>query len=100
MKNDVALMSHAEFTVMVDNTDLQFRAFVNSVSPKNPSGVQPVFLAELFLVLKILWEIYQWMKGKGWFSKWLLARKVRAAMTPVRVEDKEDALKTILVSLG
>lgn len=58
--------------------DPEFDAFIESVTPHEE--IQQVWMAEFFLILKILWELFQLMKGLGWFDKWLKVRKVRRAM--------------------
>jgi hypothetical protein len=73
-----------------------FRQFVDGVSPRAKNGVQPVFLAEAFLVLQILWEIYQFVKKMGWLEAFFAKRKVKQAMRAETKEAKAVELQTIL----
>lgn len=91
------LENQAEF-VQVVQTDPEFVKFVEDVSPRL-DGVQQVWIAELFLVLKILWEIYQILKGLGFFKKWFETRKVKKAMRLEKVALKETALMHVRDSL-
>lgn len=89
-----------EVFLQVVQSDADFTAWVDSVSPRvsvAPSvpAIQQVWIAELFLVLKILWEIYQILKAKGWFKAWFETRKVKRAMRNLRTADKEIALMKV-----
>lgn len=79
--------------------DKEFSRWVDDVSPRSPSGVQQVWIAELFLVLKILWEIYQILKALGWFKGWWETRKVKRAMRGLTATEKENALLKVRDSL-
>lgn len=81
------LVDHEAFVQTVQE-DGSFTKWVDSVSPRK-AGVQQVFIAELFLVLQILWEIYQIMKKFGFFKAWFETMKVRRAMRREEVKDKE-----------
>lgn len=87
------LHDHEAFVQTVQE-DGEFTKWVDSVSPRK-AGVQPVFIAELFLVLQILWEIYQMLKKFGFFSAWFQTMKVRRAMKREEVKDKEIYLKKV-----
>lgn len=87
-------MSHQQFVEFSDH-DPKFREFVDSVSPRE-NGVQPVFFAELFLILKILWEVYTILKGLGFFSKWFTTMRVRAAMKVKNIDERERRLQAIV----
>jgi hypothetical protein len=83
---------HQIFQTTVEQ-DPQFEAFVKDVTPADQ--VQQVWLSEFFLILKILWELFQLMKSLGWFDRWLKVRAVRRAMRyhPNLREDKLKAIK-------
>lgn len=82
-----------EFFVSNAKDDAGFSAFVEKVSPNGQ--VQQVWIAELFLVLKILWEIYSILKKFGFFAAWWETRKVKAAMRSLSVREKEHKLSQI-----
>jgi hypothetical protein len=90
--------THKEFLLRAQY-DIRFMAFVEDVSPRNHAGKQPVFFEELFLVLKILWAIYEILKSRGWFSKWLAKKQVREAMKLETTIAKEAALLRIQENL-
>lgn len=75
--------------------DLAFQSFVDKVSPKNHMNQQPVFFAELVLILKILWEIYSILKTLGFFKAWWTTLKVKYAMKKLTVAQQEVALTNI-----
>lgn len=81
------LVDHEAFVQTVQEDD-SFTKWVDGVSPRK-AGVQQVFIAELFLVLQILWEIYQILKKLGFFSAWFQTMKVKRAMRREEVKDKE-----------
>lgn len=74
--------------------DPGFNKFVDEVSPKE-KGVQKVFLAELLLVLKVLFTIYELLQGMGFFQKFFAKARVKAAMRNKTPEEKEAALKAV-----
>lgn len=84
---------HVQFVTVVQ-ADPAFAKWVDGVSPR-VSGIQQVWVAELFFVLKLLWEIYQILKGRGFFSAWFQTRKVRIAMRGKTVAEKEEALSKV-----
>jgi hypothetical protein len=75
--------------------DPAFKQFVDEVSPRTVRGIQPVFIAEFFTILQILWEIYQILKKLGVFSAWFQKRQVRLALKKASITEKEIALKKI-----
>lgn len=85
--------NHVQF-VQVMQQDEDFKKFVDNVSPR-VEGIQQVWIAELFMVLKLLWEIYQILKGLGFFKGWLETRKVKRAMKGKTTEQKEVALTSV-----
>lgn len=91
-------MTHQELVVQT-RQDSEFASWVDEVSPR-VRGVQPVFFAELFLILQILWEIYSWMKKLGWFDRWLKTLAVKRAMRKATRVEQERALQTIRTNLS
>ena len=75
----MSLTTHADYLGAAE-LEPGFQRFVDDVSPRTADGVQPVFWAEFFLVLKILWEIYQLLKARGWFQKWLTKVRIKKAL--------------------
>lgn len=84
-----------DFNADAVKQDGEFQRFVDNVSPKNAHGQQPVFFAELMLILKILWEIYSIMKNLGFFAKWWETMKVKRAMRKMTLSQQEVALLNI-----
>ena len=68
--------------VFVEETHYQhepgFYDFVSGVTPKDE--VKKVWLGEVLLILKALWELYQLLKQLGIFTRWVATRKIRTAM--------------------
>lgn len=91
--------SEQESFVKVAQADAGFQKFLDTVSPRRPDGVQEVFIAELFLILQILWEIYQILKRLGFFKAWFQTIKVKAAMKASSKEKKLAYLDGIKRSL-
>ena len=90
-------MEHKDLLLQC-NQDPAFAEWVDKVSPPKKPGVQPVFFAELFLILQILWEVYSWMKKLGWFDKWLKTMAVKWAMRQKTRAEQERALQKIRTS--
>lgn len=87
--------THEGFVLHV-RQDPMFREFLDTVAPKEKdSGIQKVWLSELFLILKILWEIYNVLKGMGWFTKWWTTIKLKRAMAKKDEAEKQEALAVI-----
>ncbi len=91
-------LTHAEM-VRRAQYDIRFMAFVEEVAPRQKPGKQPVFFEELFLVLKILWAIYEILKARGWFSRFMAKKQIKQAMRLETVIAKEAALLRIQENL-
>lgn len=83
----MTIENHVQF-VQVLQQDAEFNKFVDNVSPR-VQGIQQVWIAELFMVLKLLWEVFQILKGLGFFKGWFETRKVKKAMRGQTTEQKE-----------
>lgn len=62
--------------------DEGFQNWVDLVSPGAPvaGAVKEVWLPELFAILQLLWEIYQWLVAKGWIKSIIVSWKVSRAL--------------------
>lgn len=78
--------------VVKSKTDYEFNAWVLQLSPRDVTGRQPVFFEEAFLILKILWAIYQALKSAGVFSRFMVRRQVRKALLLSTIDAKEQTL--------
>jgi hypothetical protein len=84
------MTTHEPVTMDQMNDDPEFRKFV-----RETTGTQPVFFAELVAILKLLWDIYQFLKEKGIITRWMVKRQVKAAMRFSTAREKEVALYNI-----
>ena len=87
------LVDHVAFVQTVQS-DVQFNSWVKEVSPE-VVGIQRVWLQELFLILKILWEIYQLLRKYGIIKFWWETRKVTRALAREDITARELALMEI-----
>ena len=83
------------FDSNVAKQDAGFNLFVDDVSPRDARGAQPVFFAELYLVLQVLWQIYQFLDKMGFFKKFFTVLRVKRAMKKGTPAAKQEALEVL-----
>lgn len=101
MSKKVSAGSEREILVAAAKADNGFRDWLDLVAPGVKSGeVHQVWLPELFMILKLLWEIYQFLQEQGCFKKMMVSRKVYKALRKPSPEDQELALKNLKGEYG
>lgn len=86
------------FDIVQAKKDDGFRAFVDEVNPRDSDGIQKVWISEAFLIIKILWELYNVLKELGWFSALFAKWRIKKAMklpTEIQREAALNAVKAI-----
>lgn len=87
------LADHESFVQTVQADD-GFKKWAEGVSPE-VAGIRKVWLKEFFLVLQLLWEVYQILRKNGFIKFWWETRKVRRALTKMVIVEQEKALISI-----
>lgn len=84
-------------TVVQMREDSEFHNFLVAVTPEGE--VQQVWLSEAIAILRLLWEIYQLLKGKGCFARRVAVARTRKAMAFVTETERTVALEGVLQKL-
>lgn len=86
--------SHLDFVVKVQQ-DEGFVKWLDKVSPRQ-SGIQKVWIAELFEILRLLYEIYKIIAGANFIASWwYTGRAARAIAGPGSQAGKLEALRRL-----
>ena len=96
MDSKLQAFNDTDFRVAV-KSDSGFNNFLDKVSPP-ARGVQRVWINELILILRILWELYKLWRGAGFLSKFFLRWRVWGAMRIRSAVSREKRLRELLAS--
>lgn len=89
------MKEHDEVLRQAAIRDTKFVTWVDMVHPGSTNDIQKVWLPELIMLLRLLWDIYQWLKGKGWIKYIRVTWKVSRALRLKSEMEQEIALKKV-----